>query len=220
MKDVGGDRRRPRPRGYDAGFALSYQRIEKIARAIRARIASDIRDDEALPGVQLFEKLDELDVVIAGGRRVKLDWAVEELPGGVEGRTRYYEGEDKIVIELSPSTYRGLLRGQRRARSTLFHEIAHAFLHTSLLIEMSQIPHIEKMALQRAFGPAHDHCRDSEWQADAVSATLLMPARGLAVLEKEAHRLGGYQVQSRFRVSAESARIRILTYEKRKSQLL
>lgn len=206
------------PRGFKADHRLGYSDIERLMSAARTYFVPELADDQPLPALALLETLDE-KAVIVGGRRVPFDWGVAELDRGVEGRTRYDEERDKIVIEVSPATYEALEANQPRALTTVAHEASHGILHTQQLIRISQIPH-SQMALQRASGPMHRHFEDTEWQANAGAAALSMPAKGLALLERRYGTLTRELIQLTFKVSAEAAAYRLDCFQKRRSELL
>jgi hypothetical protein len=44
-------------------------------------------------------------VIVLRDRRVRLDYGVTDLLPGVEGRTRYDDDGDRLVVELTPQTY-------------------------------------------------------------------------------------------------------------------
>ncbi len=205
------------PSGYKADRGRTYGEIERVMRQIRAVLRPGCQPFEQLPIMDVFEHLHEHSVMTLS-RAVSLDWGVVELPYGVEGRTRYDEDRDQIVIEISTQTYEGLENGHGRAIITVGHEISHAALHPDQLIRISQIPHAQ-MALARATGPRHRHFEDTEWQANAGAVALTMPAEGLAYLE----RYGGLtpaRVQAAFGVSASAAQNRINCFMQRRADLL
>ena len=136
----------------------------------------------------------------------------------VEALTRYDKNSKEIIITLLESTYKNLERDDRRARFTLSHEIAHPVLHLSLLIQLSNIPH-RQAALFRGELAQHPSYLDTEWQADAFAAAFLMPAQGLAILEKLGI-LSLRTIERRFKVSGSAAEIRLKIFNQRKDILL
>jgi Zn-dependent peptidase ImmA (M78 family) len=72
---------------------------------------------------------------------------------------------------------------------------------------MAKLPHREA-ALMRSSG-GHPRYLDSEWQANAFAAAMLMPAEGLASLQGSDHKLDELLLMRRFNVSAQAAQIRI-----------
>ena len=209
----------PQPRGIRADIKLSYLGVEKIAARIRDRLARDLPMDAQMSGVEVFESLSDHSVPLGRGSSVPLDCAVKELPDGVEGETRYDKSSNKIVVTLSEATYEALECGRARARQTLYHEISHAAVHPQQVIRLSIIPHAT-LTLQRAATPTHRFFQDTEWQADAVGASILMPATGIALLESRHGYLTARLLQQVFLVSAESATIRLNVFTERRHQLL
>ena len=67
---------------------------------------------------------------------------------------------------------------------------------------------------------AHEAYQDTEWQANAFAGTLLMPARGLLILEQEHGELSLAIIAEHFHVSAEAASYRLKLYNERKEELL
>ena len=169
---------------------------------------------EALPGVMLFEQLDDYKV----GRKMRLDYQVKPLPAKIEALTQYEPSGEKIIVTLSTETYEALEEEDRRARLTLAHEIGHAVLHTDLLIKLAEIPHREA-ALMRGNWPEFPLYEDSEWQSDAFASALLAPAEGLAILERRRH-LSLRVVSKTFEMSSTAAEVRLRVYKQRRNKLL
>ncbi len=205
-------------RGYRADRKLTFVEIERRALARRQDLVPGLLLDQPMPCAELFERIDETSARGARGV-VRLDYGVQNLPRGIEGQARYDERRKRIVIELAEPTYRSLRTGKPRSRVTFLHELGHADLHTDQLVRMSTIPH-RVAALQRATEPPHDHCIDTEWQATAYAIALLMPARGLAELERRFGRLTVPLLQQMFSVSYQAAGIRLQTFVERRTQLL
>jgi Zn-dependent peptidase ImmA (M78 family) len=87
------------------------------------------------------------------------------------------------------------------------------------LVELSSIPH-EVAALNRGQIPAHRVYEDTEWQANAFAAAFLVPAAGLANLERSRGILTAQELVRRFNVSFDAARIRLDCFRARRSDLL
>jgi hypothetical protein len=206
------------PRGFRADRGLSYKKLETIARDHRGNLAPGVALDGALPCLRVIDRLDEMSVQTKHGP-VQLDFGVADLPVNVEGQTRYDAGANKIVVELSERTYRALERDDPRARVTVGHEVGHAYLHADLLLRWGMIP-LHEVRLFRLTEPPHPHYLDTEWQANSFGITLLMPARGIMLLEKRLGRLSEQDIQKAFGVSREAARIRLAHYQQRKAELI
>jgi hypothetical protein len=197
--------------GYPADQARSYRSIEQDATRVRGIIAP--RSNAALPsGVALFEGLERQRVVVSG-RTIPLSYATKEFPAEVEAATRYDGDANEIVITLAEETYRELEAGDTRARFTLAHEIGHAILHPQELVRLSQIPHTQASLLRGRFA-THQICQDTEWQANAFSGALLMPAQVLRDLERTYGVLTINTVQERFAVGYQAAQKRLEVYRR------
>lgn len=203
-------------RGLDAGRALSYAKIETLAWHVRSVLGLD--STSAVPGVTLFESLRKYTTATTRCRDYRLDYAVKELPAGIEAETRLEPGADRVVVVLSPRTYEDLERDVPRARFCLCHEIGHAACHCDLLLKLSGIPH-GRAALMRG-AARHADCHDTEWQANAFAAALLMPAAGLRRLESAGGSCSNHALQRTFGVSSVSADIRLRTWSTRRAELL
>lgn len=203
-------------RGIRVDVPQSYQRIELTARNVRDVLVPGLKVAAAIPGVEVFERLGQYSVTV-GDRHVGLTCGVEELPFAVEAVTRYEASEDTIAVVLAEQTYRELEVEQPRARFSTFHEIGHAVLHASDLVRLSRMPH-EELGLRRQAD--HANFLDSEWQANAFAAALLMPADGLAELERLHGPAWIAKVQETFKVSSLATDIRCDVYRRRKSQLI
>jgi len=184
---------------------------------VRQILAPEVRPDEALPGLQLFERLAKYSVEV-GSREIPLDYEVSDLPFGTEARARFDSDAGKIVVALSNTTYEDLEAEVPRARFTLGHEIGHAVLHSAELVRLSSIP--ERVAALHRGQANHPIYQDVEWQANSFSSALHMPAQGLVTLEKTLGRLDSTEVRKRFLVSDPAARIRVENFNKRRSELL
>jgi hypothetical protein len=206
------------PRGFRADRGFSYQKLERIARGQRGKLALGVALDTALPCLDIFERLDEISVETRQGP-VPLDFSVADLPVNVEGQTRYDSDAKKIVVELSDRTYRALERDDPRARVTVGHEIGHAYLHADLLLRWGTIP-FHEVRLFRLAAPLHPHYLDTEWQANSFGIALLMPARGIMMLERRLGRLSEHDLRKAFGVSREAARIRLVHYQQKKAELI
>lgn len=209
------------PRGFPADRgALSYRAVEALARHCRAVLAPDVPVHARLAGGPgFFESLDSYTVATRAGM-MRLDYGVvAALPGGAEAQCRFDTKAGCIVVELTDDSYRLLEQGYPRALWTVCHEAGHFALHTDQMINMSTMPH-QEMQLQRRARAVHPPYLDTEWQADAFAAALLMPAAGLETIRNHQGRLTPGVIQRQFGVSAEAARIRISVFERRREELL
>ena len=200
------------------GQPLSYNVIERYARNARSAMLPDFTVTERVPGLRLFENLDELEIE-ADGNVLRVNYAVNHLPTGIEGMSTYDQDRQEILVTLDYSTYLALNEGAPRALFCLCHELGHVCVHSIKLVELSSIPH-EVAALNRGQIPAHRVYEDTEWQANAFAAAFLIPAAGLETLERSRGILTAQELVRRFNVSFDAARIRLDCFRARRSELL
>lgn len=205
-------------RGFAADQGRSYVDIERAARFARSVILKGVPATRRFPDIKAFEALDDYQITNAG-KPVKLDYAVNRLPPGVEALAMYDAGRDRLLVAVSPETYRGLQSGRSRARFCLCHEIGHACLHGGQLIRFGRIPHQAAVSMLRGVAPAHPQFKDTEWQANAFAGALLMPAAGLLELEAKAP-LTTRRLETTYGVSAVAAKIRLDVFIQRRYELL
>lgn len=197
---------------------LSYAALEQYAVRARSALLPLQSLIDAISGVNLFEDLHELEIDNRGSV-LQVNYAVNELPAGLEGISSYDPDKAEILITLSPQTYSSLESEVPRALFCLCHELGHVCVHTQKLVELSKIPH-DVAALHRGEIPSHRIFEDTEWQANAFSAVFLMPGAGLAELERRGVMLTAQELVRRFNVSFDAARIRLDIYRARRSELV
>lgn len=203
--------------GVRADRGYSYRKLEKIATHVRGLL--NYSPAEAIDTLRLFDGLD-IEVEDGNGRDIPIHGAVIELNGS-EGFAKY--DRDRCVIEIlaSPETYDWLEKRHPRGGFFVAHELGHCLLHTDQLVRLAQMPKVQQAALHRGGQEvSHETYRDTEWQANAFAGALLMPARGLLLLEQEHGELSPETIAEHFHVSAEAARYRLELYNDRKEQLL
>jgi len=172
----------------------------------------------AVSGIDLFEGLDDLEIQV-DNKILQVNYAVNYLPTGIEGMSTYDPDRDEILVTLDHTTYLSLVEGTPRALFCLCHELGHVCVHSLKLVEMSSIPH-EVASLNRGEVSAHRAFEDTEWQANAFAAAFLLPAAGLAELERDRGVLTPQELTRRFNVSFDAARIRLDSFRVRRSELL
>jgi hypothetical protein len=204
-------------RGVAASRPQSYTSLERIAAHVRGRLLPGRSDVEPVPGLQLFERLDEYRVNV-GGSTLPLQYAVEELPAGIEAQAHYSMEEGAIVVALAEGTYDDLRAGTGRALFTVAHEIGHAVLHPNELVGR-RIANVNPRALHRGAVGGHKAFMDTEWQANGFSAAMLMPATGLLKLERAGH-LDARTVSRVYLVSLQAAELRLKVFVDRRRDLL
>lgn len=203
--------------GVRADRGYSYRRLEKIAAHVRGLLGYS--PTEAIDTLQLFDGLD-IEVEDGSGRGVPVRGAVIELNGS-EGYAKYDSDRRVIEILASPETYGWLENGHPRGGFFVAHELGHCLLHTDQLVRLAQMPKEQQAALHRGGEEAgHEAYQDTEWQANAFAGALLMPARGLQILEQQHGELSEDIVTEYFHVSSEAAGYRLELYNDRKRELL
>ena len=203
--------------GVRADRGYSYRKLEKIGSYVRDQL--DCSPTEAINTLLLFDGLD-IEVQDGTDRDIPIRGSVIELKDS-EGYTKY--DRDRRVIEMlaSPKTYEWLEKGYPRGGYFVAHELGHCLLHTAQLVRLAQMPKAQLAAFHRGGQEvAHEAYQDTEWQANAFAGALLMPARGLLILEQEHGELSPAIIAEHFHVSDEAAGYRLELYNDRKEQLL
>ena len=203
--------------GVRADRGYSYQNLEKVATYVRDQL--NYSPTEAINTLQLFDGLD-ITVQDRTGQDIPIRGSVIELDK-LEGFTRYDSDNRIIEILASPKTYDWLEKNYPRGGYFVAHELGHCLLHTDQLVRLAQMPRVQQATLHRGGQTiVHKTYQDTEWQANAFASALLMPARGLLILERMYDKLSPEIVAEHFRVSAQAANYRIDLYNNRKQQLL
>ena len=203
--------------GVRADRGYSYRKLEKIAAYVRDRLGHS--PTEAINTRLLFDGLD-IEVQDGTGRDIPIHGSVIEFNGS-EGYAKYDRDRRVIEILASPETYDWLEKGHPRGGFFVAHELGHCLLHTDQLVRLARMPKVQQAALHRGGQEVgHETYRDTEWQANALAGALLMPARGLLILEQEQGELSPDTVTEHFHVSTEAAGYRLELYNDRKEQLL
>lgn len=203
--------------GLRAFCGHSYASIERIMAAAREVIAPDTASFKALDCDRIFNDLDRLALNVDRKMRLRLNYDVQDPIGDEEARTQFRPADGCFVVTLTPETAVGLDKKNGRARFTFCHELAHVLLHYKLLIELALNPE-RTSALARAGN--HEDFEDTEWQANAGAAALLMPAAGLQVIEQIEGALEPSYFSGVFEVSQSAATRRLAVFEKHKARLV
>ena len=202
--------------GVRADCGYSYRDLEKVAAYVRKRL--DYSPTEAIDPLLLFDGLD-IQLTIGTGQEIPIRGGVIELDDS-EGYAKYDRIRSVIEILAATTTYEWLENGHPRGGYFVAHELGHCVLHTDRLMRLAKMPKAQQAALHRGRNEVgHEAFMDTEWQANAFAAALLMPARGLLDLEKRGE-LSPNAVAEHFRVSEEAATYRLESYDMRKMQLL
>ncbi len=216
--DLERSRHRSPLRGYESR-PLSYGQIEAIAWSVRSALLPKLSATGAVPGVTLFDSLDRVSVERRDGSAIPLNRGVGRLPAHFEAWTRHDAGRGETLIVLDEVTYGWLRSSNPRALFTLAHEIGHAVLHVDDLVRLSRMAQDIGRAATGA-APKHEIFRDTEFHANSFAAALLMPAVGLAELERHDTRLSTELIRDVFHVSRSAAEIRRDLYRERREELL
>jgi hypothetical protein len=204
-------------KGVAAHHPQSYASLERIAVHVRACLLPGHSDLEPVPGLELFERLDEYTVTVRGSN-LPLQYGAEQLPTGLEAQAYYSTEETAIVVALTEDSYRALSAGFGRALFTLAHEIGHAVLHPQELLER-RIASVDARALHRGTAGGHKAFMDTEWQANGFAAAMLVPATGLAKLEASG-RLDARNIARTYLVSQQAAELRLKVFVDRRDELI
>ena len=198
--------------GFPARRGRSVSTIERASSNVRKILAPDLKPDRPLDGVALFENLDSY-YVEEGGRKIPIDYDIRRLAHGMEALTQFDPASGSIKVVLDDATYAALDLGDPRARFTICHEIGHVALHWRELVAMIEIPHY---AASLARGDAtHEVYEDAEWQADTFAQRLLVPTKGLLLMQEQLGRAARpMDVVHRFGISQQAAEHRIRLYKK------
>jgi hypothetical protein len=119
---------------------LSYSSIERHASLARAALLPSQSLTAEISGLDLFEDLHQLEIE-SRGLLLHVNYAVNELPAGLEGITTYDSDREEILVTPSPKTYSSLENEIPRSLFCLCHELGHVCVHTHKLVELSNIPH-------------------------------------------------------------------------------
>jgi Zn-dependent peptidase ImmA (M78 family) len=202
--------------GVKADAAYSHKKLEAIADYVRKGLNFGLT--EAIDPLRLFEDLHEISITDAGRVIIPLRGHVTELETS-EGYARYDSGKRCIEVVASSATYEWLEEAHPRAGFFVAHELGHCLLHTNQLMRLAQMPTNQQAAFHRGL-TNHKPYEDTEWQANGFAGALLMPARGLAEMERRYGRLSTILIQDVFRVSGQAADYRLQSFQSRRHELL
>ncbi|CAK7193407.1 hypothetical protein COMNV_01622 [Commensalibacter sp. Nvir] len=183
------------------GFCVKPRSINKILSelsSIRNKLYPE--NPDYLPIEWLLEKLDGKTILFNHSTigQIKIHCVEEQLMKDAYGKTFPRNNENKIEIHIKDSVYIKACEKDNRARFTIAHEIAHAFLHGNEKITFNQ--RINKLT------PAY--C-DSEWQANTGAAFLLLPPDKVEKFKEPK------LCSQHCGISIEASKITIKTYQKK-----
>ena len=199
-----------------ADRAYSYSKLEASAAYVRQHL--NVSPEQAIEPLRLFEDLHKISLQRANRKPLPLGYGVVALEDS-EGYARYDDARDVIEILASEQTYEWLKQGHPRGAYFVAHELGHCILHTDQLVRLAKMPTKQQAAFHRG-RQDHEAYYDTEWQANAFASALLMPARGIASIERVDRKLSVSLIVKRFGVSREAAGYRLELYSKRKNDLL
>lgn|GEM_PF-2173722 len=212
------------PRGCESFESRSYKGIEAAAWSMRETLGL-----RPLDRVRAFDLLESLHLYglwvdnqwVDGISLVPLNWRLSsEMPRGYPAYTCYDIGHRRCVeIVVSEETYFGAESALPHHRFTIAHEVGHAVLHTSELMDYAHRPEAALLAREGRGEASHPPYRDTEWQANAYAAALLAPAQGLEELRR-CERLTPEALIQQFGISFQAARLRINQFLPRRRSLL
>jgi hypothetical protein len=202
--------------GVRADNKCSYQHLEKVAEHAREQLKFEPK--EAIDPLRFFEDLHCIQIRQANGVLIPLRGGVIDLEDS-EGFTRYDSKKKLIEILASAQTYDWLEKRNPRAGYFVGHELGHCVLHSDQLVRLALMPHHQQQAFHRG-REGHKPYEDTEWQANAFAGALLMPARGIAALEKRNRSVAVSMIVNQFKVSREAAGYRLDLFNKRRNELL
>jgi hypothetical protein len=85
--------------------------IERFAYRARFALLPNQPFTESIPGLQLLENLNELEIQVKGDHVLRVNYAVDHLPTGIEGMSTYDHDREEILITLNQATYLALVEG-------------------------------------------------------------------------------------------------------------
>jgi hypothetical protein len=203
-------------RGVRAESAFSYRSLEEVAASVRRCLR--LKPCEQFDAQEFFEfsKL----TIEHDGCKIPVITGVDALPDLTEALTRFDPDSERIEILLSEQSYEMLHEGKPRGKYTISHELGHAVLHTGALIRLARLNESSQFAFHRG-KPDHPAYLDTEWQANAFGAALLMPAAGIHDIETHLNRtISDLDVALEFGTSRESAHYRLQVYKAHRSELI
>lgn len=202
--------------GVRADHKYSYCKLENIASYVREQLK--FAPVAAIDPLRLFEDLHDISISQGDGKAIPLGYGVIALEDS-EGYARYDRARKIIEVLAAQRTYDWLQQGHPRATYFVAHELGHCLLHTDQLIRLAQMPTNQQAAFHRGRND-HKPFEDTEWQANAFASALLMPARGIDLLERKCGYLDAALIADQFQVSYEAAGYRLETFKQRRDELL
>jgi hypothetical protein len=211
---------RREPRGIKAERPYSYGDLEAVALQFRQTIG--LSPHERIDALKLFDQVQDLKILV-GVKQFGLGCRVGHLADGLEAQAQFLPDRREFEVVLTEETYRWLEEGNPRGSWSFIHEVDHIQLHSSLLRSLASLSPISREALFRGRPKNHRFCEDTEWQADALTGAVIMPALGIHRIETASESDGPWLIQKiavAFGASPQAAAHRLDTYRNHSTQLL
>jgi len=208
------------PRGIKAERPYSYADLEQVGLQFREQIGLSAR--QKVDALGLYDTIQDYPVVVAG-RSYQLGCRVGKLDDGLEAQAQFLPDRQEYEVVLTEETYKWLETGNPRGTWGFIHEVDHIVLHPNLLQSLAGLSPISRAALYRGGPKTHRFCEDTEWQADALTGAVIMPAEGIRIIESDSRRGDSLLVQEiarAFGASPEAASHRLDTYRRQRTNLL
>jgi hypothetical protein len=211
----------PPTRGILAERSYDQRGLETKALEFRRALRYVVMD--RIKGIELYDKIQEYRVTVEG-KSYRVVCCFDAMADDREAEARFNPKSQKYEIVLTPETYACLEKGIPRGTSTFLHECCHIFLHAALLKKMGERS-IDSRALFQG-GKPHNHYVDTEWQAEALTSAIAMPAHGIRKLERELQEQGNtllpmpLVIQKHFGVSPEAAANRWDLFNQKRGTLM
>jgi hypothetical protein len=211
---------RREPRGIKAERRYSYEDLEAVALRFRHRIG--LTPYQRIDSLSLFDRIQDLKIRI-GSQHFGLGCRVGHLVDGLEAQAQFLPDRQEFEVVLTEKTYSWLEAGNPRGAWSFVHEVDHILLHSALLRSLASLSPHSREALFRGTPKKHTFCEDTEWQADALTGAVIMPALGIHQIESASKSGDSWLVQkiaAAFGASPEAAAHRLNTYRNHSAQLL
>jgi hypothetical protein len=208
------------PRGIKAERPYSYAALEDVGRRFRRQVGLSVH--QRIDALGLFDRIQDYPLRV-DGQRYRIGCRVGPLDAGLEAQAQFLPDRQEYEVVLTEETYGRLETGNPRGTWSLLHEVDHILLHPNLLQHLAGLSPISRAALYRGDPKAHRFCEDTEWQADALTGAIIMPADGIRRIEAQSRSndlLLVPKIAQAFGASLEAASNRLETYRRHRMKLL
>jgi len=208
------------PRGIKAERRYRYAELEQIGRQFRRRIG--LAAHQKIDALGLYDRIQDYPVIV-NRKRYRLGCRIGQLDNGLEAQAQFLPDRQEYEVVLTGKTYDWLEAGNPRGTWGFIHEVNHITLHPNLLQRLAGLSPISQAALYKGEPKPHAFCEDTEWQADALTGAVIMPAEGIRAIEARS-RIGDVLLVRRiaqvYGASPEAASYRLHIYRKYCMELL